>query len=104
MAITAPAPSEATPLPAGDPTACFTNADLDQHFGPTCGNHDPEAKAAADMGDDFHSGAAPTPAQVRWYCSCPMVVRVVLDRCASADTFRVSQVAVRTQGGCHDAR
>jgi len=103
-AVAAPAPSEATPLPGADARACFTNAEIDDHFGPTCPNHEAEAKASPDMNDDFHPGAQPTPSQVRWYCSCPMVVRVVLDRCAGADTFHVSQVAVRTKGGCSDAR
>ncbi|HEY4118854.1 MAG TPA: hypothetical protein VGM56_13405 [Byssovorax sp.] len=96
-AVVAGAPG-AAPL-ASDQGKCFSKAELTQAFGPTCAQHEPEAAAAASPGD-FTPGANPTVGEPVWYCSCPMVARVWLERCGTADTFKVTQVAVATQGAC----
>lgn len=98
-AIQAPNP------PAGMPyshveSPCMTDTDLRERFGDTCPNHEPEAAATAAMTDDFGPGLNPTPGEVRWYCACPMVVRVVLQRCPNSDAFQPTQVAVATKGIC----
>lgn len=104
------------PKPAGaDPIAapsgadqCFSDADLIAHFGPTCGSHEASAAGVPSNDGDF-GHPTPTTNEERWYCACPIVARVVVERCAAqsgtgqtsaTNTFRVLQIALVTKDGC----
>lgn len=94
--------SAATPL-ASTPTACAARQAIDQHFGKVCGAHETEGGAQTStkppaMTDEVPLGNTPTPGETVWYCDDHTVVRVVLVRCGSSDTFGVSQVAVAIEG------
>jgi len=91
------------------PTACVPRAAIDQHFGRVCNAHETEGGAqprqVASLGkdppvmtDDVPLGNNPTPGEAIWYCDKHTVVRVVLQRCGTSDTFGVSQVAVAIDG------
>jgi hypothetical protein len=96
--VIADAPHSGAPL--APTAACLSNDDLQKQLGDTCPRHEKEAAGTADMTGGFGHGANPTPGQVRWYCSCPMVARVVLDRCDGGDTFSVREIALAPRGSC----
>jgi hypothetical protein len=52
------------------------------------------------MGGSLPMGANPTTSEVRWYCEGRSVVRLVLDRCGTAESYRIRDVAV-WMGGKH---
>jgi hypothetical protein len=101
---TASAPKDGASLSLATPADCMTEQELRDHFGNTCDRHESEAAASSTMDGSFGPGEHSTPGQPRWYCACPMVARVILDRCesgsTSTSTFRVRQVALALNGGC----
>jgi len=85
------------------PAACVARAAIDQHFGKVCDAHETEGGAQSSsqpppMTGDIPLGNNPTPGEAIWYCDKHTVVRVVLQRCGTSDTFGVSQVAVAIDG------
>jgi hypothetical protein len=70
---------------------------LSREFGPRCQENEPEAQATSTMSDDVTTGNHPTPGEVRWYCDKRTVVRIVIERCGTANQFRVRQLAVSIQ-------
>jgi len=96
--IAAP-PTAARPLAVNaPPPACFDSATLDGEFGARCKENEPEAAGSAAVTDEIQPGNQPTPGEVRWYCDRRTVVRIVLDRCGTANQFRVRQIAVSIDG------
>ena len=96
--IAAP-PTAARPLAVNaPPPGCFDSATLDSEFGPRCQVNEPEAAGSATVTDDVPIGNSATPGEVRWYCDRRTVVRIVLDRCGTANQFKVRQVAVSIDG------
>jgi len=92
--IAAP-PTAARPLAVNaQPPGCFDSATLDHEFGARCKENEPEAAGSAAVTDEVPMGNNPTPGEVRWYCDRRTVVRIVLDRCGTANQFKVRQVAV----------
>lgn len=104
-------PSYGAPLAVGSaptlgappPAACVARKAIDQHFGKVCAAHETEGGAQATsqpppLTDEVPLGNVPTPGEAIWYCDAHTVVRVVLVRCGSSDTFGVSQVAVAIEG------
>lgn len=92
---TAAPPTAARPLAVNAPApGCFDNATLTSEFGPRCTENEPEAAGSAAMTDDVTLGNNPTPGEVRWYCDKRTVVRLVIERCGTANQFRVRQIAV----------
>ncbi|MET0591524.1 MAG: hypothetical protein ABW133_02420 [Polyangiaceae bacterium] len=92
---TAAPPTAARPLVVNAPApGCFDNAILTNEFGPRCQENEPEAAGSAAMNDDVTLGNNPTPGEVRWYCDKRTVVRLVIERCGTANQFRVRQIAV----------
>jgi hypothetical protein len=74
--------------------ACFSSDSLDQHFGAQCAAHETEGGATSTMSDEVLPGTAPTPSEVRWYCDRQTLLRIVLRRCGSTNTFAVGEIAV----------
>ena|SRR5687767_1256675 len=96
--IAAP-PTAARPLAVNAaPPGCFDNATLASEFGPQCKENEPEAAASAAVTDEVPTGNHPTPGEVRWYCDRRTVVRLVIERCGTANQFRVRQIAVSIDG------
>ncbi len=90
--------SASAPFPAA-PAACVPRAALDERFGKTCERHETEGGAQPTpqpppMTDDVPIGITPTPTEAIWYCEERTVVRVVLQRCGTSDTFSVAQIVV----------
>lgn len=90
--------STVPPVPAA-PTTCVPRAAIDQEFGKICERHETEGGAQPSfqpppMTDEVTPGIHPTPGEAVWYCDKHTVVRVVLQRCGSSDTFGVAQIAV----------
>ena len=80
-------------------TSCVPRAAIDQQFGKTCERHETEGGAQPSfepppMTDEVLPGIRPTPGEAIWYCDKHTVVRVVLQRCGTGDTFGVSQIVV----------
>jgi hypothetical protein len=80
-------------------TTCVPRAAIDQQFGKTCERHETEGGAQPSfeppaMTDEVPIGITPTPGEAIWYCDKHTVVRVVLQRCGTGDTFGVSQIVV----------
>ena len=82
-------------------TGCVESKTLDQNFGHPCDAHASEGGAAqpssgppTPMTDDVPMGNNPTQGEPRWYCDRHTVVRVVLERCGTTESFRVLQIAV----------
>jgi hypothetical protein len=95
---TAAPPTAARPLAVtAGPQGCFDDAILSNEFGPRCRENEPEAQATSTMSDDVTTGNHPTPGEVRWYCDKRTVVRIVIERCGTANQFRVRQIAVSIQ-------
>jgi len=95
-------PTGADAVTPSEAPQCVSSADLTKYFGPTCGSHEASAAGSASVDDDF-GHPAPTATEERWYCACPMVARVVIERCpGGSDTFKVLQVALVTKDGCDD--
>lgn len=95
LAVGSSAPAVAPPM-AG---ACVPRSAIDQQFGEPCKRHESEGGAQPSfqpppMTDEVPIGITPTPGEPIWYCDKHTVVRVVLQRCGSSDTFGVSQIAV----------
>jgi hypothetical protein len=106
--IAAP-PTSARPLVVSAPSpGCFDGATLANEFGAVCEINEPEAAGSAavtdavtknDAADDDPTlGNHPTPGEVRWYCDKRTVVRLVIERCAGSNQFRVRQIAVSSAG------
>ncbi len=96
--IAAP-PTAARPLSVNSPPpGCFDSGTLDSEFGARCNENEPEAAGSANVTDEVPAGNNPTPGEVRWYCDRRTVVRIVLDRCGTANQFRVRQIAVSIDG------
>jgi len=103
VGIAAP-PSAGAPLGVASSRApaqpgCVPRSEIDRQFGKTCARHESEGGAQLSfepppMTDDVPIGITPTPGEPIWYCDKHTVVRVVLQRCGTSDTFGVSQIAV----------
>ena len=78
---------------------CVTDAVLHEHFGDSCANAESEAAASPVVTDELTPGPHPTPGEVRWYCDQRSVMRLVLERCAGTNSFRVTQLAWTTRAG-----
>src|SRR6185295_15978415 len=81
-----PKPTGADALPTPSKNQCASDADLTNYFGTSCGNHEATAAGSASAGQDTSNGddfgrPKPTKREERWFCSCPMVARVVVERC-----------------------
>jgi hypothetical protein len=88
-------PTAARPLAvSAPPPGCFDSAALASEFGPQCKENEPEAAASTVVTDEVPTGNHPTPGEVRWYCDRRTVVRLVIERCGTANQFRVRQIAV----------
>lgn len=99
LSVGAPAPG----APAALAAACVPRATIDQQFGKACTSHESEGGAQPSfepppMSDEVPIGITPTPGEPIWYCDKHTVVRVVLQRCGSSDTFGISQIAVAIEG------
>src|SRR4051812_43822354 len=91
--IAAP-PTAARPLAVSSPApGCFDPSTLANEFGAVCEINEPEAAGSAAVTDDVSLGNHPTPGEVRWYCDKRTVVRLVIERCGTANQFRVRQIA-----------
>jgi hypothetical protein len=91
---TAQPPRYAQPLTLDHSDGCIpTQAFIDQ-FGPLCKEHETEGAASTDMSGALPLGPNPTTSEVRWYCEGRSVVRLVLDRCGTAESYRIREVAV----------
>ena len=96
--IAAP-PTAARPLSVNaPPPGCFDNATLAHEFGAQCKVNEPEAAGSAAVTDEVPTGNQPTPGEVRWYCDQRTVIRLVIERCGTANQFRVRQIAVSIDG------
>ena len=91
----AAAPTQGSPIAIAGASAdgCVPTKTLDDHFGSMCAAHETEGGAATTMTDYVPLGPTPTPGEVRWYCDQHVVVRLVVNRCGTNDSFRVSQLA-----------
>lgn len=96
------APSDGAPLSPKTPasaTECIANEVIKQQFD-DCSAHESEGSLAAKSPDgglmdgDVPLGPTPTPGQVCWYTRDNLTVRIVLSRCGTENTFKVTQIAV----------
>ena len=97
---TAEAPRYAQPIVLAGSDACIPSQAFVDQFGNPCKEHESEGPASTDMGGSLPMGANPTTSEVRWYCEGRSVVRLVLDRCGTAESYRIRDVAV-WMGGKH---
>jgi len=93
-------PRNAQPLVLEGSDGCIPAVAFIDQFGNPCKEHETEGGASTDMSGALPMGANPTTSEVRWFCEGRSVVRLVLDRCPGADSFRVKEVAV-WMGGKH---
>jgi hypothetical protein len=93
-------PRNAQPLVLDGSDGCIPAVAFIDQFGNPCKEHETEGGASTDMSGALPMGANPTTSEVRWFCEGRSVVRLVLDRCPGADSFRVKEVAV-WMGGKH---
>jgi hypothetical protein len=94
----AKAPRTASALEV-DAQECVPPDHFGPRFGAPCNSHETEGGAQAGMGGDPEPGLAPTPSEVRWFCEGRAVVRLVIERCADAQTYRITNLAVSMTGG-----
>jgi hypothetical protein len=91
---TAQPPRYGQPIVLEGSDGCIpTQAFIDQ-FGPFCKEHETEGGASTDMTGSLPLGPNPTTSEVRWYCEGRSVVRIVIDRCGTAESYRIREVAV----------
>ena len=96
--IAAP-PTAARPVAvSAQAPGCFDSSTLANEFGAVCEINKPEAAASTAVTDDVSLGNHPTPGEVRWYCDKRTVVRLVIERCGTANQYRVRQIAVSIGG------
>ena len=93
-------PRAAQPIALDNSDGCIPAVAFIDQFGNPCKEHETEGGASTDMSGSLPTGANPTTSEVRWFCEGKSVVRLVLDRCGTADSFRVKEVAV-WMGGKH---
>ena len=87
-------PTAAQPLAVSSASPCFGHQSLRSQFGDECKVNDSEAAGSSAMDGGIPDGNTPTPGEVHWFCDRRTVVRVVLARCATADEFKVRQIAI----------
>jgi hypothetical protein len=92
-------PHNAEPITVSGPDECIAFDAFDRQFGKPCESHETEGGASPDMGGGLPVGPHPTANEVRWYCQGQTVVRLVIQRCTSSDSFRIVDVAVSLAGG-----
>jgi len=97
---TAAAPRYAQPIVVAGSDACIPSQAFVDQFGNPCKEHESEGPASTDMTGSLPMGANPTTSEVRWYCEGSSVVRLVIDRCGTAESYRIREVAVQ-MGGRH---
>jgi len=97
---TAAAPRYAEPIVVAPSDACIPSQAFVDQFGNACREHETEGPALADMGGSLPMGPNPTTSEVRWYCEGRSVVRLVIDRCGTAESYRIREIAVQ-MGGKH---
>ncbi len=87
-------PTGADPLAlVGDPAECLPRASFDK-LGPRCNEHQTQGGASPVMTDELTPGRHRTVEETAWYCREHTVVRLVLQRCDEAATYRVVDLAV----------
>ncbi len=94
----APSPHNAQPLLVSEPDRCIPSNTFDQQFGKEC-DHETEGGGSPDMGGALTPGPQPTQNEVRWYCQGRTVMRLVIQRCADTDNFRIVDVVISLSGG-----
>src|SRR5579859_2051342 len=93
-------PRTAQPLVLDGSDGCVPAVAFIDQFGNPCKEHETEGGASTDMSGALPTGANPTTSEVRWFCEGKSIVRLVLDRCGAADSYRIKEVAV-WMGGKH---
>jgi len=91
---TAQPPRYAQPIVLDGTDACIPTQAFNDQFGPFCKEHETEGAASTDMTGALPLGPNPTTSEVRWYCEGRSVVRMVIDRCGTAESYRIREVAV----------
>jgi hypothetical protein len=77
---------------------CIVAQTLDQLFGTPCKDHETEVGGLSDTSGTLSVGPHPTTGEVRWYCEGRTVIRLVLERCGTGESYRVADLAVSVGG------
>ena len=87
-------PRFAQPIVLDGSDGCIPTQAFNDQFGTPCKEHETEGAPSTDMTGALPLGANPTTSEVRWYCEGRSVVRIVIDRCDKAESYRIREVAV----------